>query len=173
MLVYALDAARLPAKRGAEIAPPSNNVVVDTLSLDAPHHHSLVKRVTGAFTLSEPQHCGRVVEHQVVRDAFPNSVKDAPEVVRQTKSADVLVVDLSGAGTVVEVGSSVTDLKPGDDVFGIALGCLQTYATTDRRLLARQENGWAFTAAAALPTVYTTVDYAFSELAKLKKGEQS
>ena len=79
---------------------------------------------------------------------------------------------LDCAGTVVEVGSSVTDLKPGDDVFGIALGCLQTYATTDRRLLARQENGWAFTAAAALPTVYTTVDYAFSELAKLQKGER-
>ena len=97
MLVYALDAARLPAQRGAEIAPPSNNIVVDTLSLDAPHHHSLIERVTGAFTLSEPQDRCRVVEHQVVRHALPDSVEDAPEVVLQTKCADVLVVDFLSA----------------------------------------------------------------------------
>ena len=55
MLVYALDATHLTAKRGAEIAPPSNNVVVDTLSLDASHDHGLEERVARAFTLSEPQ----------------------------------------------------------------------------------------------------------------------
>ena len=31
---------------------------------------------------------------------------------------------------------------------------------------------WSPAAAAALPTVYTTVDVAFAELAKLKKGEK-
>ena len=101
MLIYALDAAHFTAnfgaKRGAEIAPPSNNIVVDTLSLDAPHHHSLIERVTGAFTLSEPQDRCRVVEHQVVRHALPDSVEDAPEVVLQTKCADVLVVDFLSA----------------------------------------------------------------------------
>ena len=35
----------------------------------------------------------------MVSDAFPNSVKDAPEVVRQTKRADVLVVDFSSASS--------------------------------------------------------------------------
>ena len=101
MLIYALDAthftANFGAKRGAEIAPPSNNIVVDTLSLDAPHHHSLIERVTGAFTLSEPQDRCRVVEHQVVRHALPDSVEDAPEVVLQTKCADVHVVDFLSA----------------------------------------------------------------------------
>ena len=69
MLIYALDAthftANFGAKRGAEIAPPSNNIVVDTLSLDAAHHHSLIERVTGAFTLSEPQDRCRVVDATV------------------------------------------------------------------------------------------------------------
>ena len=97
MLIYALDATHFTAKRGAEIAPPSNNIAVDTLSLDAPHHHSLIERVTGAFTLSEPQDRCRVVEHQVVRHALPDSVEDAPEVVLQTKCADVLVVDFLSA----------------------------------------------------------------------------
>ena len=54
MLVYALDAARLPAKRGAEIAPPSNNVVVDTLGLDASHNNSLEERVARARALGKP-----------------------------------------------------------------------------------------------------------------------
>ena len=61
MLIYALDAthftANFGAKRGAEIAPPPHAIVVDTLRLDAPHHHGLVERVAGAFTLGEPQHC--------------------------------------------------------------------------------------------------------------------
>ena len=73
MLIYALDAthftANFGAKRGAEIAPPSNNIVVDTLSLDAPHHHSLIERVTGAFTLSEP-HVPAALEF--MRDGFPH-----------------------------------------------------------------------------------------------------
>ena len=103
MLVYALDAAHLPtnfgAKSGAEIAPAPHDVVVDTLSLDAPHDHGLEKRIARAGAFGEPQHCGRVVEHQVVSDAFPNSVKDAPEVVLQTKRADVLLVNFSRANS--------------------------------------------------------------------------
>jgi len=99
VLIYALDATNFPAKRGAEIAPPPHAVVVDALSLDAPHDHGLVERVAGAFTLSEPQDRRRVVEHQVVRDAFPDGREDAPEVVRETRRADVLVVDLSRASS--------------------------------------------------------------------------
>ena len=45
MLIYALDATHLTAKRGAEIAPPSNDVVVDTLSLDAPHDGAPEKNI--------------------------------------------------------------------------------------------------------------------------------
>ena len=45
MLIYALDAARLPAKRGAEIAPPPHDVMIHALRLDTSHNNSLEERV--------------------------------------------------------------------------------------------------------------------------------
>jgi NADPH:quinone reductase-like Zn-dependent oxidoreductase len=46
------------------------------------------------------------------------------------------------AGTVVRVGEDVKHLKVGDDVYGVAPGCLKTYATTDAKLLALKPNEW-------------------------------
>ena len=46
-------------------------------------------------------------------------------------------------------------------------------ATTPWQLLVPRPLGTSASAAAALPTVYTTVDVAFAELAKLKKGEKA
>ena len=46
-------------------------------------------------------------------------------------------------------------------------------ATTPWQLLVPRPSGTSASAAAALPTVYTTVDVAFAELAKLKKGEKA
>uniref|UniRef100_A0A0G4G258 Carrier domain-containing protein n=1 Tax=Chromera velia CCMP2878 TaxID=1169474 RepID=A0A0G4G258_9ALVE len=76
------------------------------------------------------------------------------------------------AGTIVRVGPGVTKFKPGDDVFGIAQGCLKTFCSTDAHLLARKPESMTFEEASALPVVYTTVEYAFRDLAKLKKGER-
>ena len=79
------------------------------------------------------------------------------------------------------------ELSCGDD------GCLKTYvsalvvavlaeaglditdceAKTPWQLLVPRPSAWSPAAAAALPTVYTTVDVAFAELAKLKKGEKA
>eukprot|EP00820_Chromera_velia_P004139 Cvel_3424.t1-p1 / transcript=Cvel_3424.t1 / gene=Cvel_3424 / organism=Chromera_velia_CCMP2878 / gene_product=Erythronolide synthase, modules 3 and 4, putative / transcript_product=Erythronolide synthase, modules 3 and 4, putative / location=Cvel_scaffold137:112354-129164(+) / protein_length=4811 / sequence_SO=supercontig / SO=protein_coding / is_pseudo=false len=76
------------------------------------------------------------------------------------------------AGTIVRVGPGVTKFKPGDDVFGIAQGCLKSYCTTDSHLLSRKPESMTFEEASALPVVYVTVEYAFRDLAKLKKGER-
>ena len=84
------------------------------------------------------------------------------------------------------------ELSCGDDAFGIVWGCLKTYASalvatvpeggldiaaceakTPWQLLVPRPSAWSPAAAAALPTVYTTVDVAFAELAKLKKGEKA
>lgn len=46
-------------------------------------------------------------------------------------------------------------------------------ATTPWQLLVPRPGSTSASAAAALPTVYTTVDVAFAELAKLKKGEKA
>lgn len=50
---------------------------------------------------------------------------------------------------------------------------MTTEATTPWQLLVPRPAACSAAAAAALPTVYTTVDVAFAELAKLKKGEKA
>jgi len=78
------------------------------------------------------------------------------------------------SGVVVKLGESARefDLRCGSSAFGIVWGCFCTYATTSGFRVVPQPKTWSAAAAAALPTVYTTVDVAFAELAKLKKGER-
>ena len=76
------------------------------------------------------------------------------------------------AGTVIQVGSDVKDLRPGHDVFGIAMGCLKTYCNTDHNLMAPKPAGWSFEQMAAWPVTFTTVEESFQELAPVKKGER-
>ncbi|CAK0879996.1 unnamed protein product [Prorocentrum cordatum] len=81
---------------------------------------------------------------------------------------------LDCSGTVVNMGEGLekNELRCGDTSVGIVWGCLKTYASTKAQLLVPQPDTWTPADAAALPTVYTTVDVAFRELAKLKKGER-
>eukprot|EP00435_Cladocopium_sp_Y103_P039449 s1029_g10.t1 len=89
----------------------------------------------------------------------------------RSKSTDADELGIDEVHEVYEV--SAGGLRCGDDAFGIVWGCLKTYATTPWQLLVPRPGGTSASAAAALPTVYTTVDVAFAELAKLKKGEKA
>jgi len=75
------------------------------------------------------------------------------------------------AGTVVEVGSNVTDLEPGDDVVGMAPYCFRSYVTVNRHMVFRKPESMSFVDAATLPTVFLTSHYAINELARMEKGE--
>ncbi|CEM38656.1 unnamed protein product, partial [Vitrella brassicaformis CCMP3155] len=75
------------------------------------------------------------------------------------------------SGTVVRVGAGVTHLGVGNDIYGVAPGCLRTYATTDARWMAVIPATVSFEQAAALPSVFVTVEVAFRELAQVKRGE--
>ncbi|MFI9387104.1 SDR family NAD(P)-dependent oxidoreductase [Kutzneria sp. NPDC052558] len=75
------------------------------------------------------------------------------------------------AGVVLEVGSEVTDLVPGDRVMGLLDGAFGPVGVTDRRLLARVPEGWSFTRAASLPVVYLTAYYGLFDLGRLRAGE--
>ncbi len=75
------------------------------------------------------------------------------------------------SGTVVGVGEGVSHLSVGDDVYGVAPGCLRTYVTTDANLLALKPASMTLEEAAALPVVFVTVEVAFGELAKVRKGD--
>lgn len=75
------------------------------------------------------------------------------------------------AGTVVRVGAGVKDLKPGDDVVGMAPYCFRSYVTVHRDMVFRKPKAMSFVDAATLPTVFLTTHYAINELARMEKGE--
>ncbi|MEU9508674.1 SDR family NAD(P)-dependent oxidoreductase [Micromonospora sp. NPDC048170] len=76
-----------------------------------------------------------------------------------------------GAGEVLEVGAEVSDLRPGDRVFGVFVGCFGPVAVTDRRLLAPMPAGWSFVDAASVPVVFLTAYHGLVNLAGLTRGE--
>lgn len=77
-----------------------------------------------------------------------------------------------GAGVVLEVGSGVTDLVPGDRVFGMLHAGFAPRSVVDRRWLARMPASWTFAEAAASPLVFLTAYYALIDLAALQPGER-
>jgi acyl transferase domain-containing protein/acyl carrier protein len=77
-----------------------------------------------------------------------------------------------GAGVVLETGSAVTGLAPGDHVMGMITGGFGPTAVTDHRTVTRVPVGWTFTEAATTPIVFLTAWYAFRDLAALQAGER-
>jgi len=76
------------------------------------------------------------------------------------------------AGTLVETGETVDDLKPGDRVLAIASHSFSSEAIADSRLVWRIPDGMKFEQAAALPIAYTTAAYALQRLAGLRPGQR-
>ncbi|CAE7840888.1 pikAII [Symbiodinium sp. CCMP2592] len=103
---------------------------------------------------------------------------------------------LDCSGIVLDGPHAAHAALPGTRLFGISFGCLRTFATIkDRsipeliwgaplfafrhslsvqepRLLVERPASWSHVEAAALPTVFTTVDMALCELAGLKAGQR-
>jgi NADPH:quinone reductase-like Zn-dependent oxidoreductase len=77
-----------------------------------------------------------------------------------------------GAGVVLEVGSDVTDLAPGDRVFGLMPDAFGPVSVTDRRTVAPIPVNLSFVQAAALPVVYLTAYYGLVDLAGVQPGER-
>jgi acyl transferase domain-containing protein/D-arabinose 1-dehydrogenase-like Zn-dependent alcohol dehydrogenase/acyl carrier protein len=77
-----------------------------------------------------------------------------------------------GAGTVLEVGSEVTDLAPGERVMGLFLGAFSPLAVVERGALFPVPRGWSFEQAAAIPSVYGTAWHGLFNLAALRAGEK-
>ncbi|MFG2052916.1 SDR family NAD(P)-dependent oxidoreductase [Micromonospora sp. NPDC048930] len=75
-----------------------------------------------------------------------------------------------GAGTITEIGSAVTDLRPGQSVMGLFNG-IGPHAVTDHRLVTPVPDGWTLTQAATAPIAYLTAYYALHDLAHLQPGE--
>ena len=76
------------------------------------------------------------------------------------------------AGVVLEVGSEVRDLSPGDRVVGLVLDAFGPVAVADRRMVVPMPEGFSFAQAAAVPVVYLTAYYGLVDLADLRQGER-
>ncbi|MFJ8650635.1 type I polyketide synthase [Streptomyces sp. NPDC093546] len=76
-----------------------------------------------------------------------------------------------GAGVVLETGAEVTDLAPGDRVFGLFAGAFGPTAVTDRRVLARMRPEWTYAEAASVPTPFLTAYYGLVDVAGVTAGE--
>ncbi len=76
------------------------------------------------------------------------------------------------SGTVVRVGEGVKDVKPGDNVVGMAPYAFRSYVTVNRQLVFKKPDHISFEEAATLPTVFLTSHYALVHLARMEKGER-
>ncbi|MFI6825429.1 SDR family NAD(P)-dependent oxidoreductase, partial [Micromonospora sp. NPDC050187] len=81
------------------------------------------------------------------------------------------VLGSEGAGVVLEVGPEVTDLVPGDRVFGLFEPGFGPQVVAQRERIARVPAGWSFVEAASVPVVFLTAYYALRDLAGLRAGE--
>ena len=79
-------------------------------------------------------------------------------------------VDL--AGHVEAVGKNVTRWKPGDEVFGTALGTFAEYATTAEDCLVSKPRGLTFEQAAAVPVAGFTALQGLRDKARLGAGQR-
>ncbi|BDT91970.1 polyketide synthase [Nocardia sputorum] len=80
------------------------------------------------------------------------------------------VLGVEGAGVVVEVGSEVTELAPGDRVFGFLTG-VGSLVVADSRSVVPIPAGWSFAEAAAVPAVFATAFYGLVDVAGVRAGE--
>ena len=79
-------------------------------------------------------------------------------------------VDL--AGQIESVGRNVTRFKPGDDVFGVALGAFAEYAATREDRLAPKPRTLSFAQAAAIPVAGCTALQGLRDRAQVGAGQR-
>ena len=76
------------------------------------------------------------------------------------------------AGRVESVGRSVTQFKPGDDVFGMCRGSLAEYACARETYLAAKPANVPFEAAAAIPLAGLTALQGLRDCARVQPGQR-
>ncbi|UED87411.1 type I polyketide synthase [Streptomyces profundus] len=85
---------------------------------------------------------------------------------------DRAVMGTEGAGVVVEVGSAVTDLVPGDRVMGLLPGGFGPLAVTDQRDLAPVPESLTWEQAASVPVAFLTAWHGLVDLGRLRAGQR-
>jgi len=92
------------------------------------------------------------------------------EAVENGFAGPTLGMELSG--TVVKVGSAVSEFKAGDEVVGFAPACFSSRVITQTTAISHKPQGWSFEEATTIPTTFFTVYYALKHLAQIQPGEK-
>jgi len=92
------------------------------------------------------------------------------EAVENGFAGPTLGMELSG--TVVNVGSAVSEFKIGDEVLGFAPECFSSRVITQTTAITHKPKSWSFEEAATVPTTFFTVYYALKHLAQIQPGEK-
>jgi NADPH:quinone reductase-like Zn-dependent oxidoreductase len=82
------------------------------------------------------------------------------------------VPGLDLAGTVEAIGDKVTDLQPGDEVFGTGKGAFAEYAAVKASQLVRKPANLTFEEAAAVPVSATAALQAVRDYGRVRPGER-
>ncbi|KAL8631914.1 hypothetical protein Q9189_002390 [Teloschistes chrysophthalmus] len=80
-------------------------------------------------------------------------------------------VGIECSGIVTSIGSKVSDLHVGDRVCGMAKGAYATSVRVRSSMVTRIPQEMHFTAAASIPVVYCTAQYALFDAGRLSEGE--
>ena len=76
------------------------------------------------------------------------------------------------SGVVVEVGKDVTDLRPGDEVFGTGRGAWAEYTTATQRSLVKKPAALSFAEAGAIGIAATTALQGLRDKGRVKTGQR-
>ncbi|KAL9609347.1 MAG: hypothetical protein Q9167_005871 [Letrouitia subvulpina] len=78
---------------------------------------------------------------------------------------------LECSGTITATGADVDDFQVGDRVCALALGSYANFVRTPSELVATIPQEMSYAQAASIPVVFSTVHYALSYVARLRKNE--
>jgi NADPH2:quinone reductase len=140
-----------------------------------------VEEPAGSFRAIELAHSTPAPNHVLVKIAA-SGVNPLDTKIRAGKAGHAkqplpAILGLDMAGTVEEVGSVVTDFKPGDEVYGMVggvgglQGTLAQHISVDADLLTHRPNNLSMREAAALPLVVITAWEGLVDHAKVSAGQ--
>ncbi|WP_406276815.1 SDR family NAD(P)-dependent oxidoreductase [Nocardia sp. NBC_00881] len=87
-------------------------------------------------------------------------------------SSEHTLIGGEAAGVITEVGPGVEGFLPGDRVMGLVESGIGPHSVADNRTVTHIPEGWSFTQAAAVPTVFLTAYYGLRDLARMQPGEK-
>ncbi len=163
-----------PGKRDSEQRASSNRLPVPEVDETQSYYLSVGERHTLDDLRFEihPRRAPRPHEVEIRVHAAGLNFRDVLNALGQYPG-DAGPMGFESTGTVISVGENVSDLNVGDAVIAMGSpGCIGSFITLDRALVARKPPEMSFEEAVTIPATFLTAGYALNTLAQLREGER-